>query len=233
MPAQYACYSAEDSTWMRCEDAGDAQAGWSTELWEASPGCGSLVELGLEVAASEQEAAHGPCQADPSRSRGRGRTLVLRGSLKFTSRPRHWEHLAGVCTGKLTTSHNPSLLLLPPQTGTGQPRSVHQGSWGGRWPVDACVSHSSLVGLSERETRAGVRGRLHAGPLVLLLTCLSECPECVCVCVCVCVSQTSTWSPSWAPPFLPRNWWPDYASYWEKRRLALLALLWRTGGKRG
>ena len=32
------------------------------------------------------------------------------------------EHLAGVCTGKLTTSHNLSLL---PQPGTGKPLSVH------------------------------------------------------------------------------------------------------------
>lgn len=34
-------------------------------------------------------------------------------------------------------------------------------------------------------------------------------------CVCLLVNpfvrlpQISTWSPNWAPPFLPRNWWPD------------------------
>ncbi|CAB1415930.1 unnamed protein product [Pleuronectes platessa] len=62
-------------------------------------GCGSLEELGLEVAASEQSAAHDPGQADLSGSRGRGRTLLLpapkstQGSSRFTARPLHYLHV--------------------------------------------------------------------------------------------------------------------------------------------
>jgi len=79
-------------------------------------------------------AAHGLCQPISPRSnrKGRAKALLLSAllSLKFTSRLLNREHLAGVCTGKLTTSHNPSLLLQPGRLERHSLCIPNQGSWG-------------------------------------------------------------------------------------------------------
>lgn len=142
------------------------------------------------------------------------------------------EHLAAVCTGELATSHN--LLLMPEPKGLESHCLCicNQGSWGSTdlWMHTFQTVHSRCCWVGTlRESRAENES----------ISCTAASSGLPCFIFAdnpfvlnVYVFQTSTWSPSWAPPFLPRNWWPDYASYWEKQRPALLALLWRTGGKR-
>lgn len=97
----------------------------------------------------------------------------------------NWGHLAGVCAGKLATSHNLSPL---PQRGTGKPLSVHSllGQLGLCWPVDAYISLSPLAmllggKLASQLSRNGKR-RSDVGFiwLAVFLSCLLMCVSWLC-----------------------------------------------------
>lgn len=131
--------------------------------------------------------------ANLSRSNDVGRTEALllsaqesaRSSLKFKNRLLTKGHLAGVCAGKLATSHNLSPL---PQRGTGKPLSVHSllGQLGLCWPVDAYISLSPLAmlpggKLASQLSRNGKR-RSDVGFiwLAVFLSCLLMCVSWLC-----------------------------------------------------
>lgn len=174
-------------------------------------------------------AAHGSCQpispGAPAQAEPRHSFSALEStpcSLKFTPRlltQSTWQ----ACTQANSQPHTTSCCCLDRGLESHCLCIYNQASWGRADPwTDAFLSVGSLT--SELYWHRSVRWQLHLACCVFDLLVNPCVPNAR-------VFQISTWSPSRAPPFPARNWWPDYAFYWEKSRPAL-APLWRTGGKR-